>query len=153
MRCWAHLILSECYLGFLPMASESTIFSLADLAWSLRLLQLERIFFQHLVTVLWLSAPSLFTQQMFSVASTASSNSESISFQIIQCCTCAALKSLTEWSNSQDVSTPAVVILLITVGTFFLSYDKHTVAKETLHWLHLYRGIGPPPRDRTLIWH
>ena len=48
---------------------ESMFLSLLDYAWSLRFLQLKRNFLNHLVTVLWSTAPSTFAQQIFLVAS------------------------------------------------------------------------------------
>ena len=43
------------------IAPESTLLSLSDLAWSVKFLRLERNILNHLITVLWTTVPSFFT--------------------------------------------------------------------------------------------
>ena len=75
------------------------------------------------VIVLWSTAPSPFTQQMFLVVSVMlwlRSNSDNISSSSRQHCMfiCVAFKSYMEWSNPQYVSTATTMILTTTAGTF-----------------------------------
>ena len=53
-------------LWFGAQPQKSTVLDLHDLVWSLRVLQPEQNFLNHLVIALWLTAP--FMQQMFLVA-------------------------------------------------------------------------------------
>ena len=71
------------------MTLESMVLALPDLAWLLKFLQPKWKFLNYLVTVL---GPTM---------------------QIIRGCTfiCLAFKSHTQWSNTQHVSTPTIMIL------------------------------------------
>ena len=68
VRCLARLILSLCYswdfLWWLEAQLQNPVLGLPDLAWLSRFLQLEKKFFTHLVTGLWLSTP-WFSHQHF----------------------------------------------------------------------------------------
>ena len=78
VRCQACLIFFECNSLNLSMAwctaLKSILLGFLKLAWLLKFLQPKQYFLNNLVTALWSTAPSLFTQQMFLVASTAITN-------------------------------------------------------------------------------
>ena len=52
---WLWNASATCWICFYVTALESTVLSWADIAWLLRFLQPEWNFFNHLVTVLWLT--------------------------------------------------------------------------------------------------
>ena len=91
-------------------ASESIVLGLFNLVWWSRLLQPMKNFLNHLVTVLWSTATSSFTQQMFLVASAILwlyLNLSSISSQIRLHSTfiCTAFKSHVQVEAVHNMST------------------------------------------------
>ena len=111
--------------------SESAGLDQLDLVWLSRFLQFEQNFINHLVTVLWFTAPSPFIKQLLLVALVMlwlSLNSLSISSWIWlhYIFICTTFKSYMEWSNAQHANTPTVMILPTTMSTFHgLNYFVH----------------------------
>ena len=126
LRCWAYLILSECYVLDLSMArntvSESMVLSLTYLVWLTRFLQSE---ISWTICLLWSTVASTFAQQVFFffffffffVASTtlwSSSKLSRISSWITLYCVFifVAFKAHVEWSNEQCASISTTTNLL-----------------------------------------
>ena len=111
----------------LSTASLFTILVLTDFAGTSRFLEPVRNFFNYAVTVMWSTAPSHFTQEMFLVPSTRYGPVRTCKTWVLKW---VAFKSHTEWSN---VSAPTTTILptttALTVSVTWYTRQKLTRTK------------------------
>ena len=112
-RCQTLLILFEFHLPDLPLllgeSLEITVLGLLDLSWSLRFLQTEQNFLNHLVTVLWSTVFTVCTTNIFCYFWTRKVTELDLCGTFI----CVAFKSHKKWSNA-----PSTTVLLTIVNTF-----------------------------------